>query len=53
MSTSKERTEWQGSRIKIQVDSEVHRTLRELKGRGESFNDVIKRLVLRTGEGHE
>ena len=40
-------TEWEGSRIKIQVDSEVHRALRELKGRGETFNDVIKALLER------
>lgn len=40
-------SDWEGSRIKIQVDSEVHRALRELKGRGETFNDVIKALVQR------
>lgn len=34
-----------GVRIKLSVDNDVHRALRNLKGRGESFNDVLRRLL--------
>ena len=32
-------------RVKVEVQREVHEALRELKQRGESFNDVIARLL--------
>lgn len=32
-------------RVKVEVQREVHEALRELKQRGESFNDVIARLI--------
>lgn len=34
-----------GVRIKLSVDNDVHTALRNLKGRGESFNDVLRRLL--------
>lgn len=34
-----------GVRVKLGVDNDVHRALRNLKGRGESFNDVLRRLL--------
>lgn len=38
------------SKIRIEVTNDVHRALRELKERGESFNDVLRRvLALRKG----
>lgn len=32
-------------KVKVEVQREVHEALRELKQRGESFNDVIARLL--------
>lgn len=32
-------------RVKVEVQREVHEALRDLKQRGESFNDVIARLL--------
>lgn len=31
--------------IKVDVDNEAHSKLRELKERGDTFNDVIRRLL--------
>lgn len=33
------------SKIRIEVTNDVHRALRELKERGESFNDVLRRVL--------
>lgn len=33
------------SKIRVEVSTEVHTALRELKQRGESFNDVLKRVL--------
>lgn len=34
------------SKVRIEVTNDVHSALRELKERGESFNDVLRRIVL-------
>ena len=34
------------TKVRIEVTNDVHRALRELKERGESFNDVLRRIVL-------
>lgn len=33
------------SKVRIEVTNDVHRALRELKERGESFNDVLRRVL--------
>lgn len=33
------------TKVKIEVTNEVHGKLRDLKGRGETFNEVIARLI--------
>ena len=33
------------SKIRIEVTNDVHRALRELKQGGETFNDVLRRLL--------
>ena len=33
------------TRVKIEVSNEVHSTLRMLKERGDSFNDVLERIL--------
>lgn len=33
------------TKIRIEVTNDVHRALRELKERGESFNGVLRRLL--------
>ena len=33
------------SKIRIEVTNDVHQALRELKQGGESFNDVLRRLL--------
>lgn len=34
------------TKVRIEVTNDVHRALRELKERGESFNDVLRRVLL-------
>lgn len=33
------------TKVRIEVTNDVHRALRELKERGESFNDVLRRVL--------
>lgn len=38
------------TKIRIEVTNDVHRKLRELKERGDSFNDVLRRVLALTKE---
>ena len=33
------------TKVRIEVTNDVHRALRELKERGESFDDVLRRVL--------
>ena len=33
------------TKVRVEVTNDVHRALRELKERGESFNDVLRRVL--------